>query len=96
MNFVAYIRVLCSPEMNIKLMLEKEIETYNDVKAAIQSQNPNGGFVVIKEDEVLGVWQTRVDALRAGIEKYGNVPFLVKNIMDNDIVANFSRNIKLV
>lgn len=75
------------------LMLEKELQTYNDQRASLVEKNPDGGFVVIKDDEILGVWQTRVDALKAGIEKYGNVSFLVKNILDSNIAANFSRNL---
>lgn len=75
-------------------MLEKELETYNNIKAELQTKYPQGGFVVIKESEVLG-WRARSDALRAGFEKWGNVQFLVKNISERNIVANFSRDLKL-
>jgi hypothetical protein len=75
-------------------MLEKEIETYNKVIASLKSRYTDGGFVVIKGDEVIGVWQTRVDALKSGFEKFGDVQFLVKNIDDQNIVANYSRNLK--
>ena len=75
-------------------MLEIELKTYYEKKAVLQAKYPDGGFVVIKGEEILGVWQTRVDALRAGIEKYGNVSFLVKDIMESNIVAYFSRNLK--
>lgn len=74
-------------------MLEIELNTFNKVNAELQAENPNGGFVVIKGDEILGVWGTRTDALKAGIEKYGNVEFLVKNIFDSDIIINFTRNL---
>lgn len=75
-------------------MLEKELELYNKIKADLQAKYPEGGFVVIKDDNVLGVWQTRPDALRSGMEKYGDVQFLVKDINENPIVANFSRPLK--
>lgn len=74
-------------------MLEKELEVFNTINAELQSQYPNGGFVVIKDENVLGVWSSRIDALKAGIEKYGNVEFLVKNIFDSDAVINFSKNL---
>ena len=74
-------------------MFEKELIIYNQQKTALLASNPTGGFVVIKGDEVLGVWQTRIDALKAGIEKYGNVVFLIKNITENDTTINFSRNL---
>ena len=74
-------------------MLDQELELYHQQKSQLQSENPEGGFVVIKEGEILGVWQTSTDALKAGIDKYGNVSFLVKDINDNGIKYNFSRNI---
>ncbi len=76
-------------------MLEKEFETYIKVKGQLLSEYPLGGFVVIKDDEVLGVYQTRVDALKIGIEKFGNVPFLVKDLNEGNINFNFSRNLDL-
>ena len=74
-------------------MLENELNTFNKVNAELQANHPNGGFVVIKGDEVLGVWETRNDALKAGVEKYGNVEFLVKNIFDIDVTINYTRNL---
>ncbi|HUW05518.1 MAG TPA: hypothetical protein VMW01_04590 [Williamwhitmania sp.] len=74
-------------------MFEKELEVYKKIKADYLAQSPQGGFVVIKGEEVLGIWQSRLDALKAGIDKYGDVPFLVKNINESDIVVNFSRNL---
>ena len=72
-------------------MLEQELNKFKEVQGTLKEQNPNGGFVVIKGTEVLGVWNDRVDALKIGIEKYGDVQFLVKNIMDDNTVINFSR-----
>ena len=74
-------------------MLEQEIKKYREVQAELIGQYPNGGYVVILHDEILGVWNDRVDALKQGIEKYGNIQFLVKNIMDDAIVVNFNRAI---
>ena len=79
--------------LNINIMLEKELSLFNKVNAELQSQYPQGGFVVIKDEEILGVWSSRIDALRAGIDKYGDVEFLVKNIFDSDVVVNFTRNL---
>jgi len=77
-------------------MLVNELKLFNEINGELQSQYPQGGFVVIKDNEVLGVWSSRTDALKAGIEKYGNVPFLVKNIFDSDVVVNFSRDLLFV
>jgi len=76
-------------------MLEKELAVFKTKQAELRAANPNGGFVVIKDDEVLGVWLNRTDAIKEGISKWGNVSFLVKNINDDlTHVVNFSRNLK--
>lgn len=78
-------------------MLEKELEIFAKEKAKLKEENSSGGYVVIKEDEILGVWNDREDALKAGLEKYGDVPFLVKNIEEsNNSVNTFSRDLIFV
>ncbi len=78
-------------------MLEKELEIFEKEKAKLKEENSSGGYVVIKEDEILGVWNDREDALKAGLEKYGDVPFLVKNIDEsNNSVNTFSRDLIFV
>jgi hypothetical protein len=75
-------------------MLEKELRIFNENKAKLKEANPSGGYVVIKDEKILGVWNDRQDALRAGIQEYGNVPFLVKDIGESDSRINsFSRDL---
>jgi hypothetical protein len=74
-------------------MLDKELETFRKVKAGLSEKYPSGGYVVINGEEILGVWSSRMDALQAGLEKYGDVSFLVKNISADEVVVNFSRNL---
>lgn len=76
-------------------MFEIEIKVFNSEKAKLLESNPNGGFVVIKDSEVLGIWNDRVDAIKEGIEKWGNVPFLVKSLRESDISnINFTRKVQ--
>lgn len=75
-------------------MFERELKKFKEIQDHLKAENPNGGFVVINGEEVLGIWNDRLDALKQGIEKYGNVPFLVRDIKDEDIAINFSRNIQ--
>ena len=77
-------------------MLEQEIKIFEDNKAKLKEDYPSGGFVVIKGEKILGVWNDRQDALKAGIEEYGNVPFLVRDILENDNVINFSRDLEFI
>ena len=63
----------------------------------LKAKNPVGGFVVIKDDTVLGVWLNRMDAIKEAVEKYGNTIFLVKDINDNPAKKiTYSRNIEFI
>jgi hypothetical protein len=78
-------------------ILENELSIFKKAQNELRASYPTGGFVVIKDQEILGVWSDRNDALKIGIEKWGNTPFLVKNINDDLTHAiNFSRNIKFM
>jgi hypothetical protein len=52
-----------------------------------------GKYVVIKGDEILGVYESLDDALGAGYERYGDVDFLVKQIHAVEPIEYFSRNL---
>ena len=45
-----------------------------------------GKFALIRGQELAGVFDTPEAAYEAGIEKWGNVPFLVKQILPEDRV----------
>lgn len=76
-------------------MLEKELLKFKEVQPDLLLSHPQGGFVVIKEESVLGVWADRMDAIQEGVKVFGTeVSFLVKNIQDSEnAIINFSRNI---
>ena len=73
--------------------LAAEIEAFERLQPQLQFDNPEGGFVVIKGGEVLGVWRDQTDALNEGVKKYGNVVFLVRDIRDTGEPIYFSRNV---
>lgn len=78
-------------------MLEKELQHYKTVLDELRAKNPQGGFAVIKDETLLGVWLNRQDALKQGVEAWGNTVFLVKNINESlETAMNYSRAIKLV
>jgi hypothetical protein len=54
-----------------------------------------GKFVLIKGEEIHGIFNDEADAIRAGYESFGNVPFLVKMILKVDIPQNFTSNLIL-
>ena len=80
-------------------MFENELDTFRKLQSELKAKHPEGGFAVIRDKDLLGVWKDRSDALSEGIKAYGYVPFLVKDINEDldDVtnVINLSRDIVL-
>jgi len=76
-------------------LLKKEIETYNAHKAELVGQS-KGKFVLIKDDKVVDVYDTKMDAIRQGYERFGNVPFLVKLVVEVEVPLEFTSNLLAV
>ena len=71
------------------MALEKELETFaRELPNLLAS---SGKYVVISASEVAGVFAAYEDAIRAGYEKYGLTPFLVKEIQATERVQYFTR-----
>lgn len=52
-----------------------------------------GRHALIKEQEVLGLYDTQNDAIAVGYQTYGNVAFLVKEVLPYERPATFTRDI---
>jgi hypothetical protein len=73
--------------------LQKSNEYLDTKRAKLLEKHPQGGFVVVKNEEILGVWPERSIALQKGLEVYGNVLFLVTNLQKEDVShVNYSFN----
>ena len=71
--------------------LEKEKQTYK-VKLPILLAD-EGKFALIKDDNVVGVFDTYADALQEGYRQFGVAPFLVKQIQSVETVQFFTRDL---
>lgn len=72
--------------------LEKELETYNQKLPELMAHE--GKFVVIRDGEIAGLWETYEDALQAGYAKFGlATPFLIKRVECMEQVHFFTREI---
>lgn len=76
-------------------LLERELGAYESHKSELIGES-NGKFVLVKDDDIIDVFDTKMDAIRQGYENFGNVPFLVKKIVDVDIPQNFTSNLLAV
>lgn len=72
--------------------LKTELDTYLRHKDELVRES-EGKYVVVHGDEVVGVWDTYEDALRAGYEKVGLEPFLVKQVRSIEQVHFFFRDL---
>jgi len=73
-------------------LLKKELEVYEAQKAELVGK-AKGKFVLIKDNEIIGIFDAKIDAIRHGYEHFGNVPFLVKQIVEVETPQNFTSNL---
>lgn len=73
-------------------VLSKEIETYKKNKQMLLKES-SGKFVLIKGDKIINIFDTSNDAIKVGIDKFGNTPFLVKQILEIEPTQNFTSNL---
>jgi len=73
------------------MALEKELAVYERELERLLADE--GRFVLIFEDQILGIFDTYEDALQKGYEKAGIKPFLVKKIESTESIHFFSRDI---
>ncbi len=69
-------------------MLDQELETYERHRERLL-QDSEGKYVLIYRDDVLTVFESKNDAIAEGYRRLGNVPFLVKEIVQVEIPARF-------
>jgi len=65
-------------------LFEKELATYEKNKELLLAKH-RGKYVLIKGDQIFGVFDTQADAARVGYEKIGVKPFLIKKVLENDL-----------
>ncbi|MBI4602457.1 MAG: hypothetical protein HY721_10910 [Planctomycetes bacterium] len=67
--------------------LERELELFQRSKEELLKHH-EGSFVLIKDDALIGAFTTEAEAYQAGIERFGNVPFLIKLATREEEVAS--------
>lgn len=73
-------------------VLSKEIKTFNENKEVLLREKV-GKFVLIKGSEIIDTYDSQNDAIKVGIDKFGNAPFLVKKIAEIEETQNFTSNL---
>ena len=68
-------------------LLEQELRTYEEQKDRLLG-SAEGKFVLIREGSVVGIYDSKADAIAQGYQRFGNVPFLVKQILKIEVPQN--------
>ena len=72
--------------------LETELRTYEQHREHLLG-TAEGKFVLIRNEEIVGVYDSKMDAIAQGYQKFGNVPFLVKQILKVEAPLDFLSNL---
>jgi len=67
--------------------LLKELEFYTKKKDGLIVHHL-GQFVLIKNQKIVGTFPTEQEAYRVGLEKFGNVPFLIKQVLKEEPIVS--------
>jgi hypothetical protein len=74
-------------------ILVAELQTYEQQRETLLGTS-EGKFVLIHGTQVVGIFDSKMDAIAAGYQQFGNVPFLVKEILRGeaplDLMSNYS------
>ncbi len=73
------------------MILEKENKTFEQALPELVKTDL-GKFVLIKDDEVVGIFVAIVDALKSGYDRFKNEPFFVRQILSTQQPLNFANN----
>ena len=73
-------------------ILETELRAYEQHREHLLG-TAEGKFVLIRNEEIVGVYDSKMDAIAQGYQKFGNVPFLVKQIVRIETPQNFISNL---
>ncbi|HMD98487.1 MAG TPA: hypothetical protein VKM93_14280 [Terriglobia bacterium] len=69
-------------------VLETELKAYEHHRDNLLS-TAEGKFALVRGDAVVGVYESEIDAISEGYRRFGNVPFLVKQIVRIETPLNF-------
>ena len=73
-------------------VLGKELETYRrELPGLLADPEKTGKYVLIRGDVVAGVFPTQNEAIEAGYDTFGLVPFLAKHIVEKEEPLFFPR-----
>lgn len=69
-------------------LLDLELRTFEAMRLELLGRAARQ-FALIKGDQLVGMFECQTDALKCGYERFGNQPFLVKQVLDVDVPQDY-------
>lgn len=73
-------------------ILDAELKTYEKNRDQLLG-TAEGKFVLIQNSQIFGIYDSKMDAIAMGYQQFGNVPFLVKQIVKVEAPQDFTSNL---
>ncbi|MBM3216725.1 hypothetical protein FJZ36_17655 [Candidatus Poribacteria bacterium] len=73
-------------------LLSAEVATFESLRKELIGCAV-GKYALVHGDELCGVFESNKDAIRQGYERFGNAPFLVKQVVEVEIPQHFTSNL---
>lgn len=73
-------------------VLDRELQTFDRERDRLLA-SAEGKYVLVRGDEVVGVYDTKMDAVTEGYRRFGNVPFLAKQLVRVEVPQTFVTNL---
>lgn len=70
-------------------VLEQELKAYDAHRDELLGA-ALGKYVLVHGGQLSGIFESRQDAIEAGYKQFGNVPFLVKQVLEVEAPLNFT------
>jgi len=65
------------------MVLDTELKYYENMKAELLAHH-EGQYALIKGNQLVGTFSTLEEAFTAGVEHFGNVPFLIQFVQEEE------------
>ena len=70
-------------------VLQQELEFFERQRLELLARAP-GKYALVKGAELIGIFDSELEAIRAGYRQIGNEAFLVKHIVEADVPFTFT------
>lgn len=77
------------------MALNKELEAYEAHRNELLGK-AEGKYVLIHDGDVIDIFDSQMDAINHGYQRFGNVPFLVKQVLAVEPTVNFASHLLAV